>query len=80
LITVAHRESCGRIGLMSVAPDMRQNGIASDLVLAAFDYMIDCGCSSAEVATQERNHASIQLYVSCGFAVERVERVYHFWF
>ena len=79
VITVEHSGSCGRIGLMAVAPDSRQHGIASQLVHAALDDMIDHECDSAEVVTQGRNHASIQLYESCGFAIERVERVYHFW-
>ena len=79
LITVAHQGNCGRIGLMAVAPDNRQHGVASDLVHAALSYMVDCECDAAEVVTQERNHASMQLYVSCGFAVQSVERVYHFW-
>jgi ribosomal protein S18 acetylase RimI-like enzyme len=79
LITVAHGGDCGRIGLMGVAPDNRQQGIASNLVHAALDDMIDHGCKVAEVVTQERNQASIRLYESCGFAIQHVERVYHFW-
>jgi ribosomal protein S18 acetylase RimI-like enzyme len=79
VITVVHGGDCGRIGLMGVAPDKRQQGIACNLVHAALDDMIDHGCKSAEVVTQGRNYASIQLYESCGFAVRSVERVYHFW-
>jgi dTDP-4-amino-4,6-dideoxy-D-galactose acyltransferase len=79
LITVAHGGDCGRIGLMGVAPEKRQQGVASNLVHAALDDMVDHGCRSAEVVTQARNPASIQLYESCGFAIRSVERVYHFW-
>ena len=79
VITLMHRGDCGRIGLMAVAPDRRQLGLASDLVHAALDDMVDHECSSAEVVTQGQNSASIQLYESCGFAIRGVERVYHFW-
>jgi dTDP-4-amino-4,6-dideoxy-D-galactose acyltransferase len=79
LITVVHRSDCGQIGLLAVAPDSRRRGVASGLVHAALENMIDHDCKAAEVVTQERNRTSIQLYESCGFAIQRVERVYHFW-
>ena len=60
LITVAHRGDCGRIGLMAVAPDERQHGVASDLVHAALDDMIDHGCKFAEVVTEELNRRTVR--------------------
>jgi len=79
LVTVKASADRGEIGLLSVDATARGRGIGRALVAAAHASMVGRGCSHAVVATQRANRQACALYESTGYAVQRIERVYHLW-
>lgn len=70
----------GQIGLMGVGAEGRGRGIGTRLVLAAIEWFVSQGVSTAVVVTQGRNVAAQRLYQSCGFVTRAVDLWYHKWF
>jgi dTDP-4-amino-4,6-dideoxy-D-galactose acyltransferase len=69
----------GRLGLMSVRPDIRGKGLATGLVAAAEAAMEAAGASRTEVWTHVENTAAIGLFERFGYARGHAERAHHFW-
>jgi dTDP-4-amino-4,6-dideoxy-D-galactose acyltransferase len=78
-VTVGQRGGRGEIGLIAVDADFRVRGFGRTLVRAAQRRSLIEGHTTGQVVTQGANVAACDLYVACGYAVERVEHVYHFW-
>jgi dTDP-4-amino-4,6-dideoxy-D-galactose acyltransferase len=74
-------EKCGRgdIGLLAVTAAARGRKLGRCLVNAAQREFISRGFKYVQVVTQGSNQPACQLYESCGFSVEKVELVFHFW-
>ncbi len=64
------------IDLIAVAAAFRRQGIAGQLIEAAFDHFGDA-IDGIRVGTQEDNLASMRLYERAGFAVERRDVTLH---
>lgn len=79
MVTVAEKKNRGSIGLLAVDEGVRGKGIGVALTHAAQMWTRDRGLRSAQVVTQTENAPACKLYEKCGYKVEKVEYVYHFW-
>jgi dTDP-4-amino-4,6-dideoxy-D-galactose acyltransferase len=79
LITLGSKNDRGDIGLVAVAEGARGKGIGRVLVNAANIHFSARGYTVTQVVTQKRNLGACNLYESCGYQVEKIENVFHFW-
>lgn len=79
LVTVGAKNGRADIGLLSVREDSRGRGLGKALVNATLEWAVRRQLEAAQVVTQRANVAACRLYESCGYTIERGERVFHFW-
>lgn len=79
LVTLGGKRGRGDIGLLAVRDTARGKGYGRTLVHSAQRWFGSRGFAASQVVTQGANLAACSLYSSCGFHVETVEYVYHFW-
>jgi ribosomal protein S18 acetylase RimI-like enzyme len=79
MVTLGEKNGRGDIGLLAVAAAARGRNLGRRLVNAAQREFITRGFEHAQVVTQGDNRPACQLYESCGYSVEKVELVFHFW-
>ena len=79
MVTVGEKNGRADIGLIAVDASMRGKNIGKALVLAAQKWGVDRGFSAAQVVTQGDNVAACRFYEQCGYQVDQVENIYHFW-
>lgn len=79
MVTVGTKSGRGDIGLIAVAKGHRGAGFGTKLVAAAINFHRAAGLNAAQVVTQGQNKAACQFYESCGYSVESVQPVWHFW-
>ena len=79
MVTAGDKDGRGDIGLLAVADSVRGRSFGVGLVAAAQQWALDRGYSTAQVVTQGDNVAACRLYEKCGYHIDRVEHIYHFW-
>jgi dTDP-4-amino-4,6-dideoxy-D-galactose acyltransferase len=79
LITLRAIEEIAEIGLLVVDASSRGQGYGRSLVRYAGEWGRRRGLTAIRVVTQRANQAACALYESCGYVIERIENVYHFW-
>lgn len=79
LITLGTKGSRGDIGLVAVSEHARGKGIGKLLVRDADEHFAGKGLSLSQVVTQRVNTGACRLYESCGYHVEKIENIFHFW-
>jgi dTDP-4-amino-4,6-dideoxy-D-galactose acyltransferase len=79
LVTLTEKVGRGDIGLLSVDASARGKGLGRALVYAAVSWSRARHHEIAQVVTQLDNRPACALYEACGYAIEHVEHVYHFW-
>jgi dTDP-4-amino-4,6-dideoxy-D-galactose acyltransferase len=79
LVTVGGKNGRADIGLLAVHLRARGHGLGKALVLAALEWGAEQQFREAQVVTQQANTGACRLYASCGYAIEQVEHVLHFW-
>lgn len=79
LTTVSARDGIGRIGLVAVDVEHCRRGIATELLRAAEDWLLQQGVGECRVVTQHANVAGMALYERCGYAVVGQQEVWHVW-
>jgi dTDP-4-amino-4,6-dideoxy-D-galactose acyltransferase len=70
----------GSIGLISVAPDARGQGLGQALVRAAVARSRERGLGEVTVVTQGRNVPALRLFEGCGFRIRKVGLWFHKWY
>ena len=78
-ITLGEKGVRADIGLVAVADFVRGKGIGKALVTNAGKKFLEKGYAHVQVVTQKRNLGACGLYSSCGYKIESVENVFHFW-
>jgi dTDP-4-amino-4,6-dideoxy-D-galactose acyltransferase len=73
-------QTLGKIGLLGVASEARNQGVGTALVRHALDWFHQRGCEYVKVVTQARNVAAQRLYQRAGFLTDQVHLCYHKWF
>lgn len=79
MVTVGEKDGRADIGLLSVRENARGRGLGKALVRAALQWAVQRQFAVAQVVTQRANVEACRLYQSCGYTIERGERVFHFW-
>jgi ribosomal protein S18 acetylase RimI-like enzyme len=79
MVTVGEKNGRGDIGLLAVDSRCRGRGYGEKLVRAAQKWFVADGYRYGQVVTQGQNVPAVNLYMKCGYSVERIEYFYHFW-
>ena len=69
----------GVIGLIAVSPLSQGKGYGHILNDACCNELIMRNINTIEVATQKDNKSACRFYEKCGFSVQSVTNIYHFW-
>lgn len=72
-------DGCGKLGLISVAPEFRGRGIARQLMETAERFYGFHHAVCAEVVTQKGNRNACRLYDRCGYREKNEVNVWHVW-
>lgn len=78
-ITLGKNNQRADIGLVAVDPVFRGKGIGSDLVRYVDNLSLRMGFDQIGVVTQFDNKSACKLYTGCGFRIDNLTNVYHFW-
>jgi dTDP-4-amino-4,6-dideoxy-D-galactose acyltransferase len=79
MVTVAHRNAHGQIGLLAVDRNSRGRGVGRRLLGAARQSCYAAGCDSLTVVTQGANDAACRLYEAAGYQLAGEQDIFHFW-
>lgn len=79
LVTLGKNRGRGDIGLLAVDATARGKGHGRTLVRNAQRWFGSREFVLSQVVTQGTNRAACNLYSSCGYRIDSVEHVYHFW-
>jgi dTDP-4-amino-4,6-dideoxy-D-galactose acyltransferase len=79
LITLGTKGDRGDIGLAAVAEHARGKGVGRILVRDADRYFAERGFALVQVVTQRHNVGACRLYESCGYQIDKIENIFHFW-
>ena len=79
MVTVGEKLGRGDIGLLAVDPATRGRNLGLALVARAQEWALDRGYAVAQVVTQGANAGACRFYEKCGYRIDRVENIYHFW-
>ena len=79
LVTLDFHDGQGVIGLVAVDEDYQHRGIGKALIKHAISYVHDIRGERLSVATQMDNEPACRLYSGCGFSLESVTKIWHWW-
>lgn len=79
MVTLGNKNGRGDIGLLSVEKNYRGKKYGEILVRAAQCWFVANGYKCGQVVTQGANVPACNLYEKCGYSVESMEYLYHFW-
>jgi ribosomal protein S18 acetylase RimI-like enzyme len=80
LVTLGEKNLRADIGIIAVDVSCRGRGIGASLMRSAESWFAaHSDFEVIQVVTQGANTAACSLYEHCGYKVDRVEYVYHFW-
>ena len=79
MVTLEANETRGMIGLIAVESNSRGQGIGRPLVAGAERCFIEHGYTVGKVVTQYANRAACKLYELCGYRIDSIVNVFHFW-
>jgi dTDP-4-amino-4,6-dideoxy-D-galactose acyltransferase len=78
-VTLVNKTSYIDIGLVSVDKNFRGKGIGVDLIRYADSIAYEMGKREIKVTTQLDNTPACRLYEKCGFRIESINNIYHYW-
>jgi dTDP-4-amino-4,6-dideoxy-D-galactose acyltransferase len=79
MVTLGMKDGRGDIGLLAVDEHHRGKRHGERLLHAAQRWFLRAGVDVGQVVTQGANVPACRLYEKCGYTVETVQHVYHFW-
>ena len=79
LLTLEIHDGIGVIGLLAVDVNSQRHGIGTSLIKQAISYMYNHDGRHLSVATQMDNEPACRLYRKCGFSLESVTNIWHWW-
>ena len=68
-----------QIGLIAVDPNLQGKGFGKLLIQQCFYESTRANCELLVVPTQFGNKQACQFYEKCGFSVQSITHIYHFW-
>ncbi len=79
LTTLMENDNNACIGLVSVDDNYSGMGIATDLIHHVDNIAYENKYATIKVVTQQQNSRAFRLYERCGFLVDDITNIYHFW-
>lgn len=79
LVTLDFHDRQGIIGLVAVDERYQHRGIGSALIRHAISHVHELQGERLSVATQMDNGSACRLYSRCGFSLESITKVWHWW-
>ena len=79
LLTLRIHDCHGIIGLLAVDVNSQRHGIGTSLIKQAISYIYNHNGIHLSVATQMDNEPACKLYRKCGFSLETVTNIWHWW-
>ena len=79
LITLNRNNDHSTIGLVAVDVGFQSKGIGAALVRHAINCVYEHNCKDLSVTTQLDNKPACLLYSKCGFTLESVTKIWHWW-
>ena len=79
MVTLGEKNRRGDIGLIAVGTSYRGKKYGYKLVRAAQRWFVKNGYIFGQVVTQGMNIPACNLYKKCGYSIEKIEYIYHFW-
>ena len=79
LVTLDFHDGQGVIGLVAVDEDYQHRGIGKALIEHVISYVYELQGGRLSVATQMDNEPACRLYSGCGFSLESVTKIWHWW-
>ncbi len=79
LVTLNFHKGQGVIGLVAVSNDYQHQGIGIALIRHVISYVHEHQGKRISVATQMDNEPACGLYSRCGFTLESVTKIWHWW-
>ena len=79
MVALGERDGRGDISLLAVDVPFRRRGFGKVLVRASQAWLATRGHDTGQVVTQERNLPARRLYEICGFSLECLDALFHFW-
>ena len=78
-VTLVSNNGIGEIGLIAVDAAYRHKRYGQLLVQSALYWCDRKGLKGCRIVTQGDNIPACRLYSKCGFEIQKIEFVYHFW-
>ena len=79
LVTLDCRDGRNTIGLVAVDGDYQHHGIGTALVKHAVSYVYEHHGGRLSVTTQLDNKPACRMYIKCGFSLESIKNIWHWW-
>ena len=79
LVTLDCRNGRNAIGLVAVDGDYQHHGIGTALVKHVVSFVYENQGERLTVTTQLDNKTACRLYLKCGFSLESVNNIWHWW-
>ena len=79
MVALGDKNGRGDVGLLAVAPQASGKGVGKALMAAAGASFEAKGYDKVQVVTQRANRRACRLYEVCGYKVEKIDDVVHFW-
>jgi dTDP-4-amino-4,6-dideoxy-D-galactose acyltransferase len=79
VITLGNKNDRSDIGIIAVDEKFRGHGVGKKLVKAGIKNSLEAGYKMLQVVTQKNNNSACRFYEQCGFIVEKVVNIYHYW-
>ena len=79
LVTLKFLNKTVKVSLIAVDSKFRNKGIGASLINKVIDRGMEKGFESIDVITQADNEVAMKFYKGCGFEVQSVEKIYHYW-
>lgn len=79
LITLDEKDNYGSIGLVAIHEDFQSRGIGTAMMKHVIGQMHVAHIQKLYVTTQAANTPACRLYEKCGFQVESVTDIWHWW-
>ena len=69
----------GTIGLLSIHPQFQNRGLGKLLIQSVENELYSKRINTLYVATQVANSQAVNFYKKCGFSIDKVLPIYHYW-
>jgi len=78
-VTLKILDNKGVIGLIAVSPNSQGKGYGKSLLNICENTLFNNNVKQIEVSTQFENYNACSFYEKCGYKINEIKNIYHFW-